>query len=560
MQNFNLSHFFSTQKQMTSKKTAPIEAASTSVPKPPQSLKIKCHSKDTGSENERHYYAPLRAALREFGIPESYLKNPTPFSIISQFIKTPFSDETHQSLLAIQAYLKKTTHKDKNKALIINFLLSLQTKKNTDGQKERSDALSKSLSSHPQLPLEDTLTLYGENPFYSPKVTAPTYATGPSHPRSIGQITAAKLDALKEEAAQPNIALTIRSGQFGTAFRGNTAITCWLEAFIYSTAYEKGGATLGLLRENSARLQRAEAGSQLATWKLANKARAEALIMLSAFLDSVASEPTKTLDITQLDLTLQRAFFREAWRQQDAMQFRESLIATLSEIMKADKKRDLDTPFSMTRNSSTVSYRAVGADFQTTENRFMAHEAVEFRINLYKEAAHLGEGDLSTYLVHQDEAGTVADYALPNGSKVPITKGARVFVGTAPQTCQIQVMSAVNDYTHAPPKAHTLTPTGADTDAPFITLRIKASAAADDAAVETRYLIEQAVVHSGTGNSGHYKCYFKEARSGHWYLKTRNGNPATRVKKTDGSDGGFPDVLAELQSGGFTYTYMGVKA
>ena len=193
MQNFKLSCFFSTQKQMTSKKTAPIEAASTSVPKPPQSLKIKCHSKDTGSENERHYYAPLRAALREFGIPESYLKNPTPFSIISQFIKTPFSDETHQSLIAIQEYLKKNPHKDKNKALIINFLLSLQTKKNTDGQKERSGALSKPLSFYPhrppQPPREDTLTPYGENPFYSPKVTAPTYATGPSHLRSIGQIT-----------------------------------------------------------------------------------------------------------------------------------------------------------------------------------------------------------------------------------------------------------------------------------------------------------------------------------------------------------------------------------
>lgn len=529
MQNFKLSGFFPTQKQMPSKKNNPLEAASTSVPKPPQSLKIKCHSKDTGSENERHYYAPLRAALREFEIPESYLKNPTPFSIISQFIKTPISHKTHQSFLGIQAYLKKTPHKDKNKALIINFLSSLQAKTNTDEKKESSDELSKPV------------------PFYTPR-------------QEVALATAAKLDAPKEEAAQLNIALTIRSGPFGTAFRGNTGITCWLEAFIYSTAYEKGGATLGLLRENSERLQRAEAGSLLATWKLASPERAEALIMLSAFLDSVASEPTKTLDITQLDRTLQGAFFREVWRQQDAMQFREILIATLSEIMKADKKRDLDMPFSMTRNSSTVAPRAVGADFQTTENRFMAHEAVEFRINLYKEAAHLGGGDLSTYLVHQDEAGTVADYALPDGSKVPITKGARVFVGTAPQTCQIQVMSAVNDYTHAPPKAHTLTPTGANTDAPFITLRIKASAAADDAAVETRYLIEQVVVHSGTEKSGHYECYFKEARSGHWYLKTSNGNPATRVKKTDGSDGGFPDVLAELQSGGFTYTYMGVKA
>ena len=337
---------------------------------------------------------------------------------------------------------------------------------------------------------------------------------------------------------------------FGTAFSGNTGITCWLEAFIYSTAYEKGGATLALLKENSAKLNSSKEGSGLATWKSANPARADAVMRLSEFLDLVQRK-TETLDITALDQTLQRVFFGEAWRQQDAMQFREMLMGTLSEMMKAESG-DLPTPFAMTRESKIVG---TSTAVTTTENRFMGHEAVEFRINLHQERAALDrDPDLSAYLVHQDEAGTVADYyALQIGTKATITKGERVFVGEAPGTCQIQVMSAVNDHTHASPAAHRLTPTDANTDAPYITLPIKASA--DAAAANVVYHIEQVVVRSGAGTEGgHYECYFKEQGSSQWYRKTINGSPATRVH------GGFQEIHTKLIAGGYTYTYMGVKA
>jgi hypothetical protein len=388
------------------------------------------------------------------------------------------------------------------------------------------------------------------------EIRSETSAAAPQMYSAYSSTYAASTQAkrLPRSVLPPNAQPLVRKGdQFGAAFSGNTGITCWLEAFIYSTAYERDGdgATLKLLKANSEKLNSSQKDSKLEKWKIANPARADALIMLSAFLESVKSSPETTLNITDLDRTLQRVFFGEAWRQQDAMQFREMLMGTLCEIMKAEQGNDVPTPFSMTRASKNV---IGGTEVQTTENRFMAHEAVEFRINLHQEGVECTKTpDLSAYLVSQD-ADNEKDYQNEDKTWCKIKPGKREFVGTAPPTCQIQVMSAVNDYTHASPVAHTLTPTAADTDDPFITLPIKASADADAdaAAVETGYLIKQVVVRRGAGTEGgHYECYFEH--NDQWYLKTSNGNPATKV------GGGFPAIHRNLIAGGHTYTYMGVK-
>jgi hypothetical protein len=339
--------------------------------------------------------------------------------------------------------------------------------------------------------------------------------------------------------------VTRTADHFGTAFSGNTAITCWLEAYLYATAYGPN-APKTVLRETSDVLRNPEVAPEelragLRQWKSNNPERAEALIMLSDFLTTMATTPTGIQNITPLDKALQNAFFKEAWRQQDATDFNSLVMGTLSEIMKAANHRATIFPeFTMARASTKTTD---SSRVQTSEMQFMAHESLEFRINLHHEASTLAGKTLSEYLIHQDEAGIVNEYEFDDFRRGSIQKGQRQFKGTPPTTCQIQMMSAKDDYSFQEPAAHTATPEDATTNAPFITIPIEG---ADPA----HYMIGQVIVRSGSdARAGHYTCYFKQDDV--WYIKTSNGNPATKVA------GGFPDIFTELSDGGKTYTYYG---
>ncbi len=341
---------------------------------------------------------------------------------------------------------------------------------------------------------------------------------------------------------------------FGTAFTGNTAITCWLEAYLYATAYGPDSPLQTLTTISQVLLDPSQipptVRDALTQWKTANPERANALIMLSQFLQTMTRNPNGTLDITTLDQTLQRAFFKEDWRQQDATEFQAMVMGTIAEIIKATHGEEPIRPsFMMNRQSRTVGRQA--RSLPTAEMQFMGHESLEFRINLHHETRALAGTALSTYLIAQDAATTVKEFKLPGGNKVTITKGQREFEGTPPQTCQLQMMSAKNNYSFQAPAAHTAAPDDADTDAPSITIPVQHFGfATQSGIIHAKYLIEQIIVRSGSGaDAGHYTCYFKQGDG--VVSQDKQRQPCHKVA------GGFPVIHADLVSGGKTYTYYG---
>jgi hypothetical protein len=365
-----------------------------------------------------------------------------------------------------------------------------------------------------------------------------------------GVATSTRRASFVQQLATPNTSVRIEGTHFGTAFSGKTAITCWLEAYLYATAYgpEQPMRSLAEIAEILKNLSIGAQHQGLLNWKTRNPQRAAAIIALSDFLTYMRRNPTETRDITQLDNLLQPAFFHEVGVQQDAIAFQNAVMGVVSEILKAKSFRD-DIPISFSSRRASTNPKD-GSLLDISEVQFMGHEKLEFCINLHNEAGVLASTSLSNYLVSQDEADE-QDYR-PEGHEafLKLRKGARSFHGNPPQTCQIQIMSAVNDYAFQAPNKHVVRPEDADTNAPFIRIPIEADETEGIPAREATYLLEQIVVRSGFDTaSGHYQCYFKH--NGEWYLKTSNGQPAT--KTTDG----FPGIHARLQSGGMTYTYYG---
>ena len=372
--------------------------------------------------------------------------------------------------------------------------------------------------------------------------------------------TPVNVAALGRSWAAPNVPTL--GATFGDT-PGDTTITCWLEAAIYSAAYDPSGSLITKMTEALSKTHPAPLIS------------AEKRAFLTRYLQFLtdANAGGHVRGIAALNQEVQALYFEEAAiRQQDPMDFLRPLHADLDrllgntdgsytrkEILKVQttEKWTDGTPDNETYNLYDRKVKLIGQ----ARDMKGASEDVAKRVPIAIMLGNLVAGDLARHLTSEsgsDSLRGTEDGSLPTDAIIGKTISYEATsLDQLPSECHITVSrpGAWNPRTKRFElgKAPLLTP-AIDGYTRYINL----PATIDGSLKNVCYTISQIIAHSGgSTESGHYVCYFQPdptSKPDEWYKKSSNGNAATKLP------GGYADVESELGVGNLTYTYMGVKA
>jgi hypothetical protein len=341
----------------------------------------------------------------------------------------------------------------------------------------------------------------------------------------------------------------------------DTTITCWLEAAIYSAAYDPSASLINKMTE--ALKKKAHAADISAE-------KREFLTRYLEFLNA-AKAGGHVSGIAALNQEVQALYFREAAiRQQDPMDFLRPLHADLDKLLGGEDGRYTrkeilkvqptekwidGTPDDETYNLYDRKVKLIGQEKEIAG----AREDVAKRVPIAIMLGNLATDDLAQHLT--SESGSDSLRETGDGSeRTEAIIGKTISyeadsLDQLPSECHITVSRSYDRTTGRLGKAPLLSPSLDSSDnRPYINLP---ATIADTPNTPVRYNISQIIAHSGYTNAGHYVCYFQPNPADNptdWYKKSSNGNAATKLP------GGYRDVQSELGAGDLTYTYMGVKA
>jgi len=389
-------------------------------------------------------------------------------------------------------------------------------------------------------------------------------------------------------SAMASRSITSPQPKFGATFGEkdtDTNITCWLEAAIYSAAYDPSAS---LISKMTAALNQDPPAADISAEKRAFLTRylhflqdtkayghvpkIEAHDLVDSQLKTTPKKGHVT-GIAALNQDVQTLYFdylqERRIRQHDPMDFLRPLHADLDTLLgeKAGKYTrtqtltiqsttgwTAETPRHETYMLYTGPVKLVGP----TINERGVRETVGKRVPIAITFGGLVNTDITSDML-TSESGTDSLRETADGSpRTEAVIGKTISYEASrldefPSECHITVSRPYNRATGGLGKTPLLTPEGSTTGTPYIRL----PATIGNVQTQVRYNISQIIAHSGRQGGGHYICYFQPDPTNtpqDWYIKTSNGNPATKLPK------GYADVATSLGSGNYTYTYMGVKA
>ena len=378
--------------------------------------------------------------------------------------------------------------------------------------------------------------------------------TGHHQPKTVG---ASAMRPTRVNVPQYPARMTSVGATYGAIFDGigeNTNITCWLEAAIYSAAYDPQQALPNKL--NSAITAAATNNRGLSTEKIAF------LTQYRNFLATAtpATRGGQVPGITKLNTDAQALYFHSAVEQQDPMDFLRMVHADLDTLL---AETDTYTRTETQHVQTSVDWR----EGEPEANTYMLHNkrvrltggnrAIPTQVTPAKSVPiHISLGNLaaghSLQAALTTESGSDSHIEDSTTNEVVTQKTigyAAADVAHLPNECHITVSRDYDKTTHRLGKAPLLSPTP-DSTRQYVTI----PATINGTRTDVRYNISQIIAHSGYTGGGHYVCYFQpDPTKDIWYKKSSNGNAATKL-------GDYAAVSAELTPGDLTYTYMGVKA